>query len=162
MAGSPTPRRGAMAAGPGAPPPPTPHLLPLPANAAPLSSASGLNEAGDILGETCLNIPGTFAPRALRWNAHRAGVTTLEPLPGENATRPISSTVVGFADGPSPRRTTPLLWRPDGTAVPLPPSSLGPCARALSVNGSGVIVGEATWYDASNTQDLPRAMVWTS
>ncbi|MFJ6775892.1 hypothetical protein ACIQOV_33870 [Kitasatospora sp. NPDC091257] len=404
MAGSPTLRRAAPAAAaaavalllgpvptaaaadPGAPLP-TPHLLPLPANAAPLSSVYDLNNAGDILGETYLNIPNRFAPRALRWNAHRSGVTTLEPLPGEVATRPGSlnaagvavgvsfatltdnhpvrwaadgtptalelpagarggsasrinnagvviggwydsgyrskplkwqadgtrvdlpllpgdgtgsasfindagfvigwssgsvggesrtrtvvwspsgdvtalplppgidaagvvritndgvilgqgrraggtefdrvvawdangtardvaygrlssvnnantiagttfgadrsehaarwtldgtltlldapagrqawastinaaGTTVGFAEGPTPYRRTPVLWRPDGTAVPLPPSSLGPYARALLVNESGVIAGDATWYDAPNAQDLPRAMIW--
>nr|BFD93667.1 hypothetical protein KitaXyl93_50270 [Kitasatospora sp. Xyl93] len=138
----------AAAADPG--PPPTPYLLPLPAGAAPLSSVYGLNNAGDVLGETYLNVPGQFAPRALRWNAHQPGVTVLRPLPGENGTRPSTLNEAGTAVGVSFGTLTdnhPVRWAPDGTptALELPAGARG--GGASAVNNVGVVIGNS--YDAA-------------
>ncbi|MFE4361154.1 hypothetical protein [Kitasatospora sp. NPDC056800] len=171
MAGSSTPRTAALAAAatavalllgpvpaatadPGAPLPtshllPTPHLLPLPANAAPLSTAYSLNNAGDVLGECYLDIPGRFAPRALRWNTGNLGLTTLEPLPGETGTRPGAMNEAGTAVGVSFASLTdnhPVRWALDGTptALELPAGARG--GGASGINNAGVAIGSS--YDA--------------
>ncbi|WP_049649403.1 hypothetical protein [Kitasatospora sp. MY 5-36] len=165
MAGSSTPRTAALAAAatavalllgpvpaatadPG-PPLPTPHLLPLPANAAPLSTAYSLNNAGDVLGECYLDIPGRFAPRALRWNTGNLGLTALEPLPGEIGTRPGAMNEAGTAVGVSFATLTdnhPVRWALDGTstALELPAGARG--GGANGINNTGVVIGDS--YDA--------------
>ncbi|MFI5620339.1 hypothetical protein [Streptomyces sp. NPDC051567] len=99
-----------------------------------------------------------------RWNAN--GTRTVLANPAEEAGEVLAinnrGTAVGYAWPPAgnPALDKALLWKPDGTVVPLPPSSLGPYAAAFAINDAGVIAGFAVGTDGAGNATTWRATVW--
>ncbi|MFC8449047.1 hypothetical protein [Kitasatospora sp. NPDC057223] len=99
-----------------------------------------------------------------RWNAN--GTRTVLANPAEAAGEVLGvnnrGTAVGYAWPPAgnPALDKALLWKPDGTAVPLPAGPLGPYAAAFSVNDAGLIAGFAVGTDGAGNPTTWRATVW--
>ncbi|MET9404051.1 hypothetical protein [Kitasatospora sp. NPDC002965] len=99
-----------------------------------------------------------------RWNAN--GTRTVLANPAEAAGEALAinnrGTAVGYAWPPvgNAALDKALLWKPDGTVVPLPPSPLGPYGSASAINDAGVIAGVAVGTDGAGNPTTWRATVW--
>ncbi|GAA2985761.1 hypothetical protein GCM10010519_20050 [Streptomyces lactacystinicus] len=120
-----------------------------------------VNSAGTVVGATFDAHRSAFAAR---WNPD--GTQTLLGGPAGRQSEAMAvngaGTAVGEAQGPDWNRTTALLWRPDGTVVPLPPSPLSPYAQALFVNDAGVVAGNAVALDAAGEPVAAHVIAWRS
>ncbi|MFE4973960.1 hypothetical protein ACFRAR_17855 [Kitasatospora sp. NPDC056651] len=122
--------------------------------------ARAVNSAGTAVGAAFDANRSTFAAR---WNRHGAQTLLDGPAGRQSEAMAVNSTgtAVGDVQGPDWNRTTALLWRPDGTAVPLPPSPLSPYAHASFINDAGVVAGIAVELDAAGEPVAARPVVWT-
>ncbi|MGW1279261.1 hypothetical protein ACWD4V_20235 [Streptomyces tsukubensis] len=120
-----------------------------------------VNRAGTAVGASLDDNP--YGDTA-RWNAN--GTRTVLANPAEAAGEVLSinnrGTAVGYAWPPAgnPALDKALLWKPDGTVVPLPPTPLGPYAAAFEVNDAGVVSGFAVGTDGAGNATTWRATVW--
>ncbi|MGX2993406.1 hypothetical protein JNUCC64_03780 [Streptomyces sp. JNUCC 64] len=120
-----------------------------------------VNRAGTAVGASLDDDPNGVTAR---WNAD--GTRTVLPNPAEAAGEVLGinnrGTAVGYAWPPAgnPALDKALLWKPDGTVVPLPPSSLGPYAAAFAVNDDGVVSGFSVGTDGAGNATTWRATVW--
>ncbi|MGW4031624.1 hypothetical protein ACWEFL_20300 [Streptomyces sp. NPDC004838] len=120
-----------------------------------------VNRAGTAVGASLEDNPNGDPAR---WNAN--GTRTVLANPAEAAGEVLAinnrGTAVGYAWPPAgnPALDKALLWKPDGTVVPLPPSSLGPYAAAFAINDAGVIAGFSVGTDGAGTATTWRATVW--
>ncbi|MFC5152171.1 hypothetical protein [Streptomyces amakusaensis] len=120
-----------------------------------------VNRAGTAVGASLKDNPNGDPAR---WNAD--GTRTVLANPAEAAGEVLSinnrGTAVGYAWPPAgnPALDKALLWKPDGTVVPLPPSPLGPYAAAFAINDAGVIAGFAVGTDGAGNATTWRATVW--
>ncbi|MFF4382989.1 hypothetical protein [Kitasatospora sp. NPDC001547] len=119
-----------------------------------------VNSAGTVVGAAFDAARSTLAAR---WNPDGTRTLLDDPAGRQSEAMAVNSagTAVGVAQGPDWNRTTALLWRPDGTAVPLPPSPLGPYADAKFINDDGVVAGTAVELDAAGEPVSSRPVVWT-
>ncbi|MEU9778935.1 hypothetical protein [Streptomyces sp. NPDC047968] len=119
------------------------------------------NLAGTVVGASLDDSPNGDPAR---W--HADGTRTVLANPAEAAGEVLAinnrGTAVGYAWPPAgnPALDKALMWKPDGTVVPLPPSSLGPYAAAFAVNDAGVIAGFAVGTDGAGNPTTWRATVW--
>ncbi|MFE3068504.1 hypothetical protein [Streptomyces sp. NPDC059247] len=119
-----------------------------------------VNRAGTAVGASLEDNP--YGDTA-RWNAN--GTRTVLANPGEAAGEVLAinnrGTAVGYAWPPvgNPALDKALLWKPDGTVVPLS-SPLGPYAAAFAINDAGVVAGFAVGTDGAGTVTAWRATVW--
>ncbi|MFD5552502.1 hypothetical protein ACFWIA_01535 [Streptomyces sp. NPDC127068] len=120
-----------------------------------------VNRAGTAVGASLEDNPNGDTAR---WNAD--GTRTVLDNPAEAAGEVLSinnrGAAVGYAWPPAgnPALDKALLWKPDGTVVPLPPSSLGPYAAAFAINDAGVIAGFSVGTDGAGNATTWRATVW--
>ncbi|MFE3095065.1 hypothetical protein ACFXG1_14675 [Streptomyces sp. NPDC059248] len=120
-----------------------------------------VNRAGTAVGASLEDNP--YGDTA-RWNAN--GTRTVLANPAEAAGEVLAinnrGTAVGYAWPPAgnPALDKALLWKRDGTVVPLPPSPLGPYAAAFAINDAGVIAGFAVGTDGAGNATTWRATVW--
>jgi uncharacterized membrane protein len=120
-----------------------------------------VNRAGTAVGASLDDDPNGVTAR---WNAN--GTRTVLPNPAEAAGEVLAinnrGAAVGYAWPPAgnPALDKALLWKPDGTVVPLPPSSLGPYAAAFDINDAGVIAGFSVGTDGAGNATTWRATVW--
>ncbi|MEV3873467.1 hypothetical protein [Streptomyces sp. NPDC049906] len=120
-----------------------------------------VNRAGTAVGASLEDDPNGDTAR---WNAD--GTRTVLPNPAEAAGEVLAinnrGAAVGYAWPPAgnPALDKALLWKPDGTVVPLPPSPLGPYAAAFAINDAGVIAGFAVGTDGADKATTWRATVW--
>ncbi|MFJ8229880.1 hypothetical protein ACIQ9E_07960 [Streptomyces sp. NPDC094448] len=120
-----------------------------------------VNRAGTAVGASLEENP--YGDTA-RWNAD--GTRTVLANPAEAAGEVLAvnnrGTAVGYAWPPAgnPALDKALLWKPDGTVVPLPPTPLGPYAAAFAVNDAGVVAGFAVGTDGAGSATTWRATVW--
>ncbi|MER6915367.1 hypothetical protein ABT354_27145 [Streptomyces sp. NPDC000594] len=120
-----------------------------------------VNRAGTAVGASLEDNPNGDPAR---WNAN--GTRTVLANPAEAAGEVLSinnrGTAVGYAWPPAgnPALDKALLWKPDGTVVPLPPSPLGPYAAAFAINDDGVVAGFAVGTDGAGNPTTWRATVW--
>jgi hypothetical protein len=120
-----------------------------------------VNRAGTAVGASLEDNP---SGDTARWNAD--GTRTVLDNPAEAAGEVLAinnrGTAVGYAWPPAgnPALDKALLWKPDGTVVPLPPSSLGPYAAAFAINDAGVVAGFAVGTDGAGNATTWRATVW--
>ncbi|MFI6287603.1 hypothetical protein ACIBCM_23135 [Streptomyces sp. NPDC051018] len=120
-----------------------------------------VNRAGTAVGASLEDNPNGDTAR---WNAN--GTRTVLANPAEAAGEVLAinnrGTAVGYAWPPTgnPALDKALLWKPDGTVVPLPPSPLGPYAAAFAINDAGVIAGFAVGTDGAGNATTWRATVW--
>ncbi|MFJ8039099.1 hypothetical protein ACIRBX_01130 [Kitasatospora sp. NPDC096147] len=99
-----------------------------------------------------------------RWNANGTRTTLANPAEAAGEVLGVNNrgTAVGYAWPPAgnPALDKALLWKPDGTVVPLPAGPLGPYGAAFSVNDAGLIAGFAVGTDATGAPNTWRATVW--
>lgn len=122
-----------------------------------------------------VNLAGTAAGASLtddpngdpaRWSANGTRTVLANPVEAAGEVLAVNNrgTAVGYAWPPAgnPALDKALLWKPDGTVVQLPPSSLGPYAAAFAINDAGVIAGFSVGTDGAGTATTWRATVWKS
>ncbi len=123
--------------------------------------AYDVNLTGTVVGSSLDDSPNGDPAR---WNAN--GTRTVLANPAEAAGEVLAinnwGMAVGYAWPPAgnPALDKALMWKPDGTVVPLPPTPLGPYTAAFDVNDAGVISGFAVGTDDDNNPTTWRATVW--
>ncbi|MFJ3220258.1 hypothetical protein ACIPLC_30600 [Kitasatospora sp. NPDC086801] len=118
-----------------------------------------VNDAGTAVGAA---FDATHSQHAARWDPDGTQTLLGDPAGKQSEAMAVNGTgtAVGEAQGPDWTRSTALLWKPDGTAVPLPPSPLSPYAQAGFINDDGVIAGNAVELDAAGQPVAGHAVVW--
>ncbi|MFD9716464.1 hypothetical protein [Streptomyces sp. NPDC059076] len=120
-----------------------------------------VNRAGTAVGASLEDNPNGDTAR---WNAN--GTRTVLANPAEAAGEVLAinnrGAAVGYAWPPAgnPALDKALLWKPNGTVVPLPSTPLGPYAAAFAINDAGVIAGFAVGTDGAGNATTWRATVW--
>ncbi|MFB6889050.1 hypothetical protein ACFCX4_07015 [Kitasatospora sp. NPDC056327] len=123
--------------------------------------ARSVNRRGTAVGTS---LEGTVYGNPARWAADGTQTVLANPAAPAGEALGVNNrgTAVGYGwpPGDNPALDKALLWKPDGTVVPLPPSPLGPYSAATYVNDSEVIAGVAVGTDAAGRASVWRAAVW--
>lgn len=131
-------------------------IHPIPPLAGPRSMAAGINEAGDIVGNSTVSATPPFIDHAVVW-WRNGGVTDIGTLGSNTTARSINDRgeVVGFGQPCPGCPQRPFYWSAETGIVDLgtPP---GARSFAFEIDNHGRVAG---WYESP--PGVPHAFIWT-